>query len=61
MKLFREAALTVVCLVLGITIAMQYRSVKINNTLAVYEQQRVNDLITDLCANRKTINNCKGE
>jgi len=48
MKFFREAALTVVCLVLGIIIAMQYRSVKINNSLAVYEQQRVNDLITDL-------------
>lgn len=48
MKFFREAALTVVCLVLGIIIAMQYRSVKVNNSLAVYEQQRVNDLITDL-------------
>ncbi|NLX77400.1 MAG: DUF881 domain-containing protein [Clostridiaceae bacterium] len=48
MKFFREAALTVVCLVLGIIIAMQYRSVKANTTLAVYEQQRVSDLITDL-------------
>lgn len=48
MKLFKEAALTVVCLVLGIVIAMQYRSIKINNTLAVYEQQRASDIITDL-------------
>lgn len=48
MKFFREVALTIVCLVLGIIVAMQYRSVKVNNSLAVYEQQRVNDLITDL-------------
>lgn len=48
MKFFKEVALTVVCLLLGIIIAMQYRSVKVNNSLAVYEQQRVNDLIIDL-------------
>ena len=48
MKLFRDAAITVVCLLLGIILSVQYRSVKINNTVAVYEQQRVNDLITDL-------------
>lgn len=48
MKFFKQATLTVVCLVLGIIIAMQYRSVKANNSTAVYEQQRVNDLITDL-------------
>lgn len=48
MKFFKQAALTVVCLILGIVIAMQYRSVKVNNSLAVYEQQRASDLITDL-------------
>lgn len=48
MKFFKEASLTIVCLLLGIVIAMQYRSVKINNSLAVYEQQRSSDLITDL-------------
>lgn len=48
MKFFKEVALTIVCLLLGIIIAMQYRSVKVNNSLSVYEQQRVNDLITDL-------------
>lgn len=48
MKFFKIASLTVVCLLLGIIIAMQYRSVKVNNTLAVYEQQRVSDLINDL-------------
>ena len=34
---------------------MQYRSVKINNSLAVYEQQRSSDLISDLL--RETENN----
>lgn len=48
MKFFKIASLTVVCLLLGIIIAMQYRSVKVNNSLAVYEQQRVSDLINDL-------------
>ncbi len=48
MKFFKVASLTVVCLLLGIVIAMQYRSVKLNNTLAVYEQQRSSDLIADL-------------
>lgn len=48
MRFFKQAALTIVCLILGIVIAMQYRSVKINNSLAVYEQQRSSDLITDL-------------
>jgi uncharacterized protein YlxW (UPF0749 family) len=47
-KFFKEASLTIVCMILGIVIAMQYRSVKINSTLAVYEQQRASDLITDL-------------
>lgn len=48
MKFFKQAALTAVCLILGIIVAMQYRSVKINNSLAVYEQQRSSDLISDL-------------
>ncbi|NLN64821.1 MAG: DUF881 domain-containing protein [Clostridiaceae bacterium] len=48
MKFFKQAALTVICLILGIVIAMQYRSVIVNNSLAVYEQQRSSDLITDL-------------
>lgn len=48
MKFFKQAALTIVCLILGIVVAMQYRSVKINSSLAVYEQQRSSDLISDL-------------
>lgn len=48
MKFFKQAALAVVCLILGIMVAMQYRSVKVNNSLAVYEQQRSSDLISDL-------------
>ena len=54
-------------LILGIVIAMQYRSVIVNNSLAVYEQQRSSDLITDLLRERRIMNNlakelknCKG-
>jgi len=54
MKIFKVSSLTVVCLLLGIIIAMQYRSVKVNNTLAVYEQQRVNDLIMELLREQET-------
>ncbi|HEY8501012.1 MAG TPA: DUF881 domain-containing protein [Clostridia bacterium] len=54
MKVFKLSSLTVVCLLLGIIIAMQYRSVKVNNTLAVYEQQRVNDLIMELLREQET-------
>ena len=54
MKVFKISSLTVVCLLLGIIIAMQYRSVKVNNTLAVYEQQRVNDLIMELLREQET-------
>jgi len=54
MKIFKVSSLTVVCLLLGIVIAMQYRSVKVNNTLAVYEQQRVNDLIMELLREQET-------
>lgn len=48
MKFFKQVVLTIVCLILGVVVAMQYRSVKINNSLAVYEQQRSSDLISDL-------------
>lgn len=54
MRVFKISSLTVVCLLLGIVIAMQYRSVKVNNTLAVYEQQRVNDLIMELLREQET-------
>jgi uncharacterized protein YlxW (UPF0749 family) len=43
-----------VAIILSSLIAMQYRSVKVNNTLAVYEQQRVNDLIMELLREQET-------
>ncbi len=48
MSFFKDAGITIVCILLGIVLSVQYRSVKVNDTVAVYEQQRVNDLITDL-------------
>jgi len=53
MKFFKVTALTLVCLLLGVVIAMQYRSVKIINSLSVYEQQRASDLITDLLREKR--------
>ncbi len=48
MRVFKVISLTVVCLLLGMIVAMQYRSVKANNSYAVYEQQRSSELIMDL-------------
>ncbi len=53
MKFFKVASLTFVCLLLGVVIAMQYRSVQVINSLSVYEQQRSSDLITDLLREKK--------
>ncbi|MDD4295998.1 MAG: DUF881 domain-containing protein [Ruminiclostridium sp.] len=53
MKFFKVASLTFVCLLLGIVIATQYRSVKVINSLSVYEQQRSSDLITDLLREKR--------
>lgn len=53
MKFFKAAALTLVCTLLGVVISMQYRSVKVINSLSAYEQQRASDLITDLLREQK--------
>lgn len=53
MKFFKITSLTLVCLLLGVIIAMQYRSVMVINSLSVYEQQRSSDLITDLLREKR--------
>jgi len=53
MKIFKVTSLTLVCLLLGVVIAMQYRSVMVINSLSAYEQQRSSDLITDLLREKR--------
>lgn len=53
MKFFKVTSLTLVCMLLGVVIAMQYRSVMVINSLTVYEQQRSSDLITDLLREKR--------
>ncbi|NLY18567.1 MAG: DUF881 domain-containing protein [Clostridiaceae bacterium] len=53
MKFFKVTSLTLVCMLLGVVIAMQYRSVMVINSLSVYEQQRSSDLITDLLREKR--------
>ncbi|MCX7774360.1 MAG: DUF881 domain-containing protein [Clostridia bacterium] len=48
MKTFKMMSLTVVCLLLGITIAWQFRSVKLNQVLAQYEKKNVSQIIDEL-------------
>jgi hypothetical protein len=47
-KIFKTISLTAVCLVLGIIVAWQYRSVKMNQVLAQYEKKNVSEIIEEL-------------
>jgi len=53
MKVFRTIALTAVCLVLGIMMAWQFRSVKLNQVLAQYEKKNINEIIDELLLVKK--------
>jgi uncharacterized protein YlxW (UPF0749 family) len=48
MKIFKIIALTAVCLVLGVMIALQFKSVKVNQVLAQYEKKTYSELIDEL-------------
>jgi hypothetical protein len=47
-KLFKVLTLTIICTLLGIVIAWQFRSVKLNQVLAQYEKKSVNELVEEL-------------
>ncbi len=48
MKTFKIISLTMVCLLLGVTIAWQFTSVKQNLVLAQYEKKNINQIIDEL-------------
>jgi uncharacterized protein YlxW (UPF0749 family) len=48
MKITRNLALTVVCIILGVMLALQYKSVNYNQSLASYENKRLDELKTEL-------------
>lgn len=48
MKTFKTMAITMICLVLGVIVAWQFRSVKSNQILAQYEKKSVNEIIDEL-------------
>lgn len=48
MKIARNIAMTVVCILLGIMLALQYKSINYNQSLATYENKRMNELKDDL-------------
>ncbi len=48
MKIFKIISLTTVCVVLGVIIAWQFKSVKQNQVLAQYEKKNVNQIIDEL-------------
>lgn len=48
MKIARNIAMTMVCILLGIMLALQYKSVNVNQSMANYENMRVDELKTEL-------------
>lgn len=48
MKLFKVLSLTLVCILLGIIIAWQYKSVNTNQVLAQYEKKSLSELVDEL-------------
>ncbi|MGI6122761.1 MAG: DUF881 domain-containing protein [Acetivibrionales bacterium] len=59
MKTFKTISLTAVCLILGIIMAWQYRSVKLNQVLAQYEKKSVNEIIDELLIEKNNNENLK--
>lgn len=59
MKIFKTISLTAVCLVMGIIVAWQYRSVKMNQVLAQYEKKNVSEIIEELLVEKNNNENLK--
>ncbi len=59
MKIFKTISLTAVCLVMGIIVAWQYRSVKMNQVLAQYEKKSVSEIIEELLVEKNNNENLK--
>ena len=48
MKIARNIALTIVCILLGIMLAVQYKSINYNQSMASYENKRLDELKNEL-------------
>lgn len=48
MKIARNIAMTIICILLGIMLALQYKSINVNQSLASYENKRMDELKTEL-------------
>lgn len=48
MKIARNIAMTMVCILLGIMLALQYKSINVNQSLASFENKRMDELKTEL-------------
>lgn len=59
MKIFKTISLTAVCLILGVIMAWQFRSVKVNQVLAQYEKKNVSEIIDELLLEKKNNENLK--
>lgn len=54
MKIGRTIAITIVCIILGIMVAWQYKSINYNQNVATYENQRAEELMGELIRLQKS-------
>ncbi len=48
MNIFRKIAMTIVCILLGIMLALQFKSINANQSMASFENKRMDELKTEL-------------
>ena len=48
MKITRNIAITIICVILGIMLALQYKSINYNKSISIYENVRLDELKDDL-------------
>lgn len=57
MKINRNLALTLICILLGVILSWQYKSIYENRKIAAYENKSIEDLKSDLIAEQKKYDN----
>ncbi|MCX8130271.1 MAG: DUF881 domain-containing protein [Clostridia bacterium] len=58
-RLYRNIALTLVCIILGVVISWQYRSINYNEKMASSNNKRLEDITDELIAEKKKVEDLK--
>ena len=55
MKIGRTIAITIVCVILGVMVAWQYKSINYNQNVMIYENRRAEELMEELIRLQKAM------